>query len=87
MGDKEQAVGNGQWATGDSDCLDGLQPPGFMEGGPIAEFRDLDVWKEGMELATSIYAATAGFPRAEVYGLTSQMHQASVARCPLPGAA
>ncbi len=40
--------------------------------------KNLDVWKESMELATAIYRATAGFPVSETYGLTGQMRRAAV---------
>jgi len=40
--------------------------------------KNLDVWKEGMELATAIYKATTGFPVSETYGLTGQMRRAAV---------
>ncbi|MEQ1932053.1 MAG: four helix bundle protein [Parvularculaceae bacterium] len=54
-------------------------PFGFEESeGSIADFRDLEVWKIGMKLAAAVYRATARFPRAELYGLTSQMRRASV---------
>lgn len=54
---------------------------GFAEderGTSITDYRDLDVWKEGMALAISVYRDTAGFPREELYGLVSQMRRASV---------
>jgi four helix bundle protein len=40
--------------------------------------QDLQVWQEGMSLAKEVYAATASFPKEEIYGLTSQMRRASV---------
>ena len=53
---------------------------GFAEDGDasISDYRDLEVWKEGMVLATSIYKATASFPVEERYGITSQMRRAAV---------
>jgi len=44
----------------------------------IRNFRDLEVWKKGIEIAKDVYQMTSGFPREEVYGLTSQMRRASV---------
>jgi four helix bundle protein len=41
-------------------------------------FRDLEVWSKSIDLTTLIYEFTAGFPRQEVYGLTSQMRRAAV---------
>ena len=39
---------------------------------------DLQGWQEGMALAKEVYAATASFPKEEMYGLTSQMRRAAV---------
>lgn len=39
---------------------------------------DLIVWKLSMELATSLYKLTKGWPRDERYGLTSQVRRAAV---------
>ncbi len=44
----------------------------------IRSYRELRVWQRGMDLASAVYAATGGFPREEVYGLTSQIRRASV---------
>jgi four helix bundle protein len=41
-------------------------------------FRKLDVWKESMVFVKSIYEVTIGFPKAEQYGLTSQLNRAVV---------
>jgi len=40
--------------------------------------KDLDIWKEGIELVEEVYKATAEFPKEEIYGLTNQMRRASV---------
>lgn len=40
--------------------------------------KKLDVWQEGVALATIIYEITEAFPKAEIYGLTSQMRRAVV---------
>jgi four helix bundle protein len=41
-------------------------------------FRDLDVWRLGLELAELVYRCTARFPRSEVFGLSAQMRRAAV---------
>ncbi len=41
-------------------------------------FKELNVWNNGMDLATEIYKATERFPSDERFGLTSQMRRASV---------
>src|SRR3954468_2892649 len=43
----------------------------------MKDFRDLQVWGKAHELTLWIYGATKGFPREEVYGLTSQMRRCS----------
>ena len=40
--------------------------------------KKLDVWKEGVALATEIYKLTETFPKSEIYGLVSQMRRAAV---------
>lgn len=41
-------------------------------------FRNLDVWDKAVELATVVYQNTENFPKAELYGLTSQMRRSAV---------
>ena len=45
---------------------------------PVRSYRDLKVWQMAMSLANDVYTATAAFPKAEVYGLTSQIRRATV---------
>ena len=40
--------------------------------------KDLDIWKNGLELVTDIYEFTKDFPKEEIYGLTSQMRRAAI---------
>lgn len=42
---------------------------------PIRSYKNLDVWKVGMDLAVACYAATKSFPKDEQYGLTSQIRR------------
>jgi four helix bundle protein len=39
-------------------------------------FRDLQVWQKSHALTLDVYVATRGFPREELYGLTSQIRRA-----------
>ncbi len=41
-------------------------------------YHDLRVWQRSIELSTTIYRHTAGFPKSELYGLTNQMRRAAV---------
>ena len=42
------------------------------------DYRDLLVWKKGMNLAKQIYLITQEFPEVEKFGLISQMRRAAV---------
>jgi four helix bundle protein len=44
----------------------------------ILTFRDLDVWRKGMDLVVRIYKSTDRFPKSETFGLTSQLRRAAV---------
>lgn len=44
----------------------------------VQSFRDLKVWQRAMDLAQSIYALVADFPKQEEYRLTSQIIRAAV---------
>ena len=46
--------------------------------GQIKSFRDLEIWKNGVELVTQIYGLSDAFPKDERYGLISQMRRAAV---------
>jgi four helix bundle protein len=41
-------------------------------------YKTLDVWQQGMKLVEHTYRATSSFPKAELYGLTSQLRRAAV---------
>ena len=41
-------------------------------------FKGLIAWQKAYELVLSIYKATSDFPKAEIYGLTSQVQRAAV---------
>jgi four helix bundle protein len=43
----------------------------------VNDFRKLKVWEKAHALTLAIYQATSGFPRQELYGITSQMRRAS----------
>ena len=44
----------------------------------MKDYRKLDVWHQARQFATSCYSATADYPEAERYGLTSQIRRAAV---------
>jgi len=41
-------------------------------------YRDLLVWQRSIELSLTIYRLTQGFPKEELFGLTSQVRRAGV---------
>ena len=43
----------------------------------LQSYRQLEVWQLAMELAEKCYRATKGFPKEELFGLTSQIRRAS----------
>lgn len=44
----------------------------------INSYRDLEVWRKGVQLSLAVYRLTADFPDSERFGLTSQMRRCSV---------
>ena len=44
----------------------------------VANHKDLEVWKQAIELAKAVYELTAGFPASEIYGLVSQMKRSAI---------
>jgi four helix bundle protein len=45
----------------------------------IHSYRDLEVWRRGIDLVERVYKLTQSFPPEEKYGLTSQLRRAAVA--------
>jgi len=41
-------------------------------------YRDFGPWQKAVQLSVKVYQLTSGFPREELYGLTSQLRRASV---------
>ncbi len=63
-------------ATENSICL--YFGPEMREEAPnkIKDYKELQVWQKGMGIARGIYQLTRGFPKEELYGLTSQLRRA-----------
>jgi four helix bundle protein len=49
-----------------------------MEREPAKTFRDLVVWQRAHHFTLSVYQLSAGFPKHELFGLTSQLRRAAV---------
>jgi four helix bundle protein len=43
----------------------------------MKDFRNLKVWEKAHSLTLAVYKASSGFPRQELFGLTSQMRRCS----------
>src|SRR5690606_40647112 len=46
--------------------------------GIVKSYRDLQVWREAVDLVELVYRASAAFPADERFGLTSQLRRSSV---------
>lgn len=44
----------------------------------VKSYKELDIWKKGIEIVDRIYEITEGFPRKELYSLTSQMQRSAI---------
>jgi len=47
-------------------------------GKPRFRFEKLSVWHSARRLSSEVYVATQGFPKDELFGLTSQLRRAAV---------
>jgi four helix bundle protein len=54
------------------------QEAGTWQGAGAKSYRNLKAWQRSIELSVCIYRLTSGFPREEIYGLTSQLRRCSV---------
>lgn len=43
----------------------------------MKDYRELQIWQRSHQLTLDLYRATKGFPKEELFGLTSQMRRAS----------
>jgi four helix bundle protein len=43
----------------------------------MRDYKKIDAWKLADDLTVAVYEKTRGFPREELYGLTSQLRRAS----------
>jgi four helix bundle protein len=44
----------------------------------MRNYRDLEVWKHSHKLTLELYKASRGFPKEELFGLTSQLRRAAI---------
>src|SRR6185295_15662188 len=50
----------------------------FMQRLPAQSFQDLIVWQKAHQFVLGVYRVSKGFPREEIYGLTSQFRRAAI---------
>jgi four helix bundle protein len=43
----------------------------------IKSYKDLNVWQQSLDLSVDLYQLTSSFPRAEMFGLTTQIRRAA----------
>ena len=59
-----------------------IQGPEASGQGPaittVRRYTDLLAWQRAMDLVERVYKATKGFPKEELYGLTSQLRRSTV---------
>ena len=44
----------------------------------VRSYKDLVAWQKSMDLVTAVYRASQGFPKAEIFGLVSQIRRSAV---------
>ena len=42
----------------------------------VESYRDLKVWQRAIQMTLGVYRFTTGFPKEELFGLTSQLRRA-----------
>lgn len=53
--------------------------PGLQDSSDVQKnYKELTVWKKSYTLCLYIYKVTKGFPKDEIYGLTSQIRRSAV---------
>ena len=44
----------------------------------VKSYKELNIWKKGIEIAERVYVITENFPRTELYGLSLQMQRSAI---------
>ena len=69
-------VGRQKYAALNSESYVFLSLPTMGER-RVGDFKKLEVWQVAHKIVCEIYRETAGFPRAEAYGLTAQLRRSA----------
>lgn len=79
-GDWRPETGDGRLETGDWRVETGDwrgETGDFLRRDSMRNYRNIKAWALSDDLTVNIYDATKGFPREEIYGLTSQLRRAA----------
>ncbi len=44
----------------------------------VTNYKEMEVWKKGIEIVNLVYGITLNFPKTEMFGLSSQMNRSAV---------
>ncbi len=44
----------------------------------IRNFKDLEIWKVGQDIALDVYTLTKNYPKSEIFGMISQMRRSAI---------
>jgi four helix bundle protein len=44
----------------------------------VKSYKELNIWKKGIEIVDNVYSITEKFPQKELYSLTSQMQRSAI---------
>jgi len=44
----------------------------------VKSYKELNIWKKGIEIAERVYIITENFPQKELYGLSLQMQRSAI---------
>jgi four helix bundle protein len=44
----------------------------------VKSYKELNIWKKGIEIAERVYVITENFPQTELYGLSLQMQRSAI---------
>jgi four helix bundle protein len=72
IGPRQQAgrkVASGEWRVASKNKEEAAMA--------VQHYRELKVWQVAMDLAAKCYQVTKGFPREELFGMTSQIRRAA----------
>ena len=70
-------IGNKQWPV-DSGQRQVVKDEAGWYAMPVRSYRELIAWQKAMDFVEEVYRMTRGFPKEELYGITSQVRRAAI---------